>query len=237
MSDEELESSEIYRVGDVIANREEYQEADEWIGSVINQLELTRSYSIREFLHLLGRELSEIAHEDGILTSAFKARIPVFCPDLPGSELAVGIARAKFEKKIQIMFDTTQDTMELNTIAQRTRHSGVISLGNMDSQAVVNMTELSSYITRTTPRGHKYAISIATDSCPLDIRTPSYGGSHTSVFGKLAKGATTAYVPCDPSIALPMIITALSQTAAKFMKGRKRPTFSFSGREMNVDVP
>lgn len=237
MSDEELEASDVFRLGDVMANREEYQEADEWIGSVINQLELSRSYSIREFLHLLGRELSEIAHEDGLLTSAYKSRIPVFCPDLPGSEIAIGVARAKFEKKIQIMFDTTQDTMELNTIAQRTRHSGVISLGSMGSQEMVNMTELSSYITRTTPRGHKYAISISTDSCPLDIRTPSYGGGHTSVFGKLAKGSTTAYVPCDPSIALPMIITALSQTAAKFMKGRKRPTFSFSGREMNVEVP
>ncbi len=237
MSDEELEGSDILRLGDVMANREEYQEADEWIGSVINQLELSRPYSIREFLHLLGRELSEIAHEDGILTSAFKARIPVFCPDLPGSEIAVGIARAKFEKKIQIMFDTTQDTMELMTIAHRTRHSGIISLGSMGCQNIVNVAELSSYITRTTPRGHKYAISIATDSAPLDIRTPSYGGNHTSVFGKLLRGATTAYVPCDPSIALPMIITALSQTAAKFMKGRKRPTFSFSGREMNIDVP
>ncbi len=237
MIDEELDAADIYRLGDVIANREEYQEADEWIGSVINQLELTRSYSIREFLHLLGRELSEIAHEDGILTSAFKARIPVFCPDLPGSEIAVGVARAKFEKKIQIMFDTTQDTMELNTIAQRTRHSGVIALGATSSQNLVNMTEMSSYITRTTPRGHKYAISMTTDTSPLEIRTPSYGGCHTSIFGKLAKGATTAYVPCDPSIALPMVITALSQTAAKFMKGRKRPTFSFSGREMNVEVP
>lgn len=237
MSDDELEGSDVFRLGDVMANREEYQEADEWIGSVINQLELSRPYSIREFLHLLGRELSEIAHEDGILTSAFKARIPVFCPDLPGSEIAIGIARAKFEKKIQIMFDTTQDTMEMSTIAQRTRHSGIISLGNTSSQNIVNIAEMSSYITRTTPRGHKYAISITTDSCPLEIRTPSYGGNHTSVFGKLIRGATTAYVPCDPSIALPMIITALSQTAAKFMKGRKRPTFSFSGREMNIDVP
>lgn len=237
MSDEELDGSDVLRLGDVMANREEYQEADEWIGSVINQLELSRSYSIREFLHLLGRELSEIAHEDGILTSAFKARIPVFCPDLPGSEIAIGIARAKFEKKVQIMFDTTQDTMEMSTIAQRTRHSGIISLGSASSQNIVNIAEMSSYITRTTPRGHKYAISITTDSAPLDIRTPSYGGNHTSIFGKLIRGATTAYVPCDPSIALPMIITALSQTAAKFMKGRKRPTFSFSGREMNIDVP
>jgi deoxyhypusine synthase len=237
MSDEELEASDVMRTGDVLANREEYQEADEWIGSVINQLELSRSYSIREFLHLMGRELSEIAHEDGILTSAYKARIPVFCPDLPGSELSIGIARAKFEKKIQISFDTTQDSMEMLQIAHRTRHSALITLGSVCSHHLLNVTEVSSYITRTTPRGHKYAISIATDTAPLDIRTPSYGGNHTSLFGKLAKGATTAYVPCDPSIALPMIITALSQTAAKFMKGRKRPTFSFSGRDMNIDVP
>lgn len=237
MSDEELEASDVMRVGDVLANREEYQEADEWIGSVINQLELTRPYSVREFLHLMGRELSEIAHEDGILTSAFKSRIPVFCPDLPGSELGIGIARAKFDKKIQISLDTSQDVLEMMQIAQRTRNSGIITLGSTASQGMVNVAEIASYITRTNPRGHKYAISIATDTAPLDIRTPTYGANHTSMFGKLLRGAITAYVPCDPSIALPMIITALSQTAAKFMKGRKRPSFSFSGRDMNIDVP
>jgi deoxyhypusine synthase len=237
MSDEDLEASEVMRVGDVLANREEYQEADEWIGSVINQLELSRSYSFRDFLHMLGRELSEIAHEDGILTSSFKSRIPVYCPDLPGSELAIGIARAKFEKKIQVAFDTTQDSMELMQIAHKTRHSGVITLGSCQSQKMLHVAEIASYIPRNTYRGHKYAISIATDMTTLNARTPSYSGSHTSTFGKLVRGATTAYVPCDPSIALPMIITALSQTAAKFMKGRKRPTFSFSGGDMHIDVP
>lgn len=81
MDDEELDASDVMRMGDVLANREEYQEADEWIGSVINQLELSRSYSVREFLHLMGRELSEVAHEDGILTSAFKSHPGL----LPGS--------------------------------------------------------------------------------------------------------------------------------------------------------
>ena len=237
MSDEELEASDVARIGDILANREEYQEADEWIGSVINQLETGRAYSMREFLHLMGRELAEIAHEDGIMTAAFKSRIPIFCPDLLGSEISVGIARARFEKKSAFTFDTTQDTMEMMQIAQKTRNSGLITLGSTTSQNMINMAEISSYITRTTPRGHKYAISIATDSVPLDIRTPSFGGNRTSVFGKLQNGATTAYVPADPSIALPMIITALSQTAAKFMKGRKRPNFSFAGKDLTIEVP
>jgi deoxyhypusine synthase len=237
MSDDELSANEVMRIGDVLANKEEYQEADEWIGSVINQLDTTRSYAVREFLGILGRELSEIANEDGILTSAFKARVPVFCPDLPGSEIAIGLARAKFEKKIQLSLDATVDTMEMLTIAQKSRNTGVIALGSCSSQTMINMTEMSSYITRSTPRGHKYAINMSTDSSPLDIRTPSYLGVHTNTFGKLIKNATTAYVPCDPSIALPIVITALSQTAAKYLKGRKRPTFSFAGREMNIDVP
>ncbi|HEY0427573.1 MAG TPA: deoxyhypusine synthase family protein [Pyrinomonadaceae bacterium] len=237
MSDDELEASEVSRIGDLLANAEEYHEADEWIGSVINQLELSRPYSIREFLHLLGRELAEIAHEDGILTAAFKSRVPVFCPDLLESPLSVGIARARFEKKIQFTFDITQDTMEMMTIAQRTRNSGILTLGSICSQNMVNMAEVSSYINRSTPRGHKYAVSVTTDSVPLDIRTPSFGGNHTQVFGKLLKNAITAYVPSDPSIALPLLVTALSQTAAKYMKGRKRPTFSFSGKDLGVDIP
>lgn len=237
MSDEELDTYEVTRTGDVLASREEYREADEWIGSVINQLDNTRTYSVREFLHLLGRELAEIAHEDGILTSAFKARVPIFCPNLLGSELAVGIARARFEKKIQFGFDTVQDTLDTMLIAQRTRNSGVISLGSVTSQSMLNLSEVAGYITRTNPRGHKYAVSITTDAQLLDTRTPSIGVNHTQVFGKLLKGATTAYVQCDPSIALPMIITALSQTAAKYMKGRKRPNFSFAGKELGVDVP
>lgn len=237
MNDEELETSDVMRVGDLLANREEYQEADEWIGSVINQLEITRPYSMREFLHLMGRELAEIAHEDGIMTAAFKSRIPIFSPDIMATEMAVGIARARFEKKLNLTFDLTQDTMEMMQIAQKTRNSGIITLGSSSSNTLVNLAENSSYITRTSYRGHKYAISITTDSVPLDTRTPSFGGTHTGEFGKLLRGATTAYVPSDPSIALPMIITALSQTAAKFMKGRKRPNFTFTGKDLGIDIP
>jgi deoxyhypusine synthase len=237
MTDEDLHGNDVMRVGDVIWNKEEFQEADEWIGSVVNQLDLTRPYSVREFLHVMGRELAEIAHEDGIVTSAFKSRIPIFCPDVLGSELAVGIARARFEKKLHMMFDMTEDTMELMQIAQKTRNSALISLGDGGAHKMLDLAEITSYITRTTPRGHKYAISITTDPLTLGIRTPAYSSEHISSFGKLHKGATTAFVDCDPSIALPMIITALSQTAAKFMKGRKRPNFSFSGSSMSIDVP
>jgi deoxyhypusine synthase len=237
MDDEELELSEVYRIGDMLSNQDEYREADEWVGSVVNQFDVTRQYSIREFLHLMGRELAEIAAEDGILTSAYKARVPIFCPDLMSSELAVGIARCRFEKKVQFQFDIIQDTLDMMTIAQKTRNSAIITLGDAQGQNFVNMTELAAYVNRITPRGHKYAVSISSNNPNYGIRTPSISGNHSSIFGKLLKGATTASVDCDPSIALPMIVTALSQTAAKYMKGRKRPNFSFANKELGVDVP
>lgn len=237
MNDDELEKAEVTRVGDMIANNEEYKEADEWLGSVINQLEVSRAYSIREFLHLVGRELAEIAHEDGILTAAFKSRVPIFCPDLLASPLSVGISRARFEKKVEFMLDINQDALEMMQIAQQTRNSGIISLGSIHGQNMVNVSETASYITRSTARGHKYAVSINTDAIPLDIRTPSINGDHTSIFGKLLRNAITAYVPSDPSIALPMLVTALSQTAAKFIKARKTPQFTLIGKDIGIEIP
>lgn len=237
MSDAELEAADISRIGDILANKEEYQEADEWLGSVINQLDLSRSYSVRELLHLVGRELAEIAHEDGVLTAAFKSRVPIFCPDLPQTPLAVGIARCRFEKKVDFTLDCTQDTMEMMQIAQRTRNSGIITLGDISGQSMVNTSEVSAYITRTSVRGHKYAISISNDGAPFGVRTPSIDGNHKQMFGELLKNALTAYVPSDPSIALPMLVTALSQTAAKFIKSRKTPQFTLAGKDLGIEVP
>jgi len=79
-----------------------------------NQLDQSRPYSPREFLHLLGRELAEIATEDGVLTSAYKARVPIFCPAIADSGIAVGIAGSRFEKKNNFMFDLIQDVLDMD---------------------------------------------------------------------------------------------------------------------------
>src|SRR5260370_2495190 len=92
MTDGELESAQINRMWDLLASEEEYREADEWVGGFVSQLDQTRPYSTREFLHLLGRELAEIASEDGIMTSAYKARVPIFCPALFHRTIAVVVA-------------------------------------------------------------------------------------------------------------------------------------------------
>jgi deoxyhypusine synthase len=222
---------------DVLASEEEYHEAEEWVGGFVNQLDQTRPYSTRELLHLLGREMAEIATDDGVLTSAYKARVPVFCPTISDSSIAVGIARARFEKKNNFHFDLVQDVLDLAQISARARVSGVINLGGGTSRSFLHQAEAATSIVKTAARGHKYAIQISTDAPHPGGRTQGTVSDESLVYGRLARGATTAYVNCDATIALPILVTALSQTAAKYMKGRKRPNFTFSGRELFVEVP
>src|SRR3954468_7260123 len=239
MTDAELEASQISRMWDLLASDEEYREAKEWIGGFTNQLDQTRPYSTREFLHLLGRELAEIASEDGVLTSAFKARVPIFCPAIADSSIAVGIAGSRFEKKNNFQFDIVEDVLDMTQIAARARVSGVINLGGGTPRSFIQQTEISTNIVKVPARGHKYAITVATDAPHPGGRTNSIGGmaDESLIFGKLSRGAHAAYVNCDSTIALPILVTALSQTAAKYMKGRKRPNFTFAGKDLTIEVP
>jgi deoxyhypusine synthase len=237
MTDAELEASQINRMWDLLASEEEYREADEWVGGFTNQLDQTRPYSTREFLHLLGRELAEIATEDGVLTSAYKARVPIFCPAIADSAIAIGIAAARFEKKNNFQFDIIQDVLDLTQIAARARVSGVINVGGGTTKSFIQQTEISTNIVKVAARGHKYAIQIATDAPHPGGRTNAVSFDEGLIYGKLARGAHTAYVNCDATIALPILVTALSQTAAKYMKGRKRPNFIFMARDLTIEVP
>src|SRR6201989_1432853 len=236
MTDAELESAQISRMWDLLASDEEYREAKEWIGGFTNQLDQSRAYSPREFLHLLGRELAEIASEDGVLTSAYKSRVPIFCPAIADSGLSVGIAGARFEKKNNFMFDIVQDVLDMMNVMANARVSGIINLGGGTTKSFIQQATLSSFIHKEHHHGHKYAIQISADGPHPGGRSNGVSFDEGLVYGKLARGAHTAYVPCDATIALPILVTALSQTAAKYMKGRKRPSFTF-GRELMIEVP
>src|SRR5258708_32329219 len=146
MTDAELESAQISRMWDLLASDEEYREAKEWIGGFTNQLDQSRPYSPREFLHLLGRELAEIASEDGVLTSAYKARVPIFCPAIADSGLAIGIAGARFEKKNNFMFDIIHDVLDMMNVMAHARISGIISLGGGTPKSFSQQTAVSSVL-------------------------------------------------------------------------------------------
>src|ERR687892_1645265 len=78
-NDAALQADHIDRVYDTYANEDEFVDNDEWIAAFALTLE-RRPYTTREFLYRLGEYLWNETHGDGILTAAYRARVPIFCP-------------------------------------------------------------------------------------------------------------------------------------------------------------
>src|SRR5262245_65001261 len=74
--DAALAEDRIDRVYDTYASEEEFIANDNWIASFVSTLE-RRPYTSREFLYLLGGHLWKTTKQEGILTAAYRARVPI----------------------------------------------------------------------------------------------------------------------------------------------------------------
>jgi deoxyhypusine synthase len=229
-----LQKNLIDRIYDTLADEEEFREADEMIGSFAASLGPSRAYSTREFLYLLGLELAKRAKEEGIVTAAANARVPLYCPAIGDSSIGIGIAENRFLGKNQFTFDVIGDVLETAHLAADSPASGVIYFGGGTPKNFVNQTEVTATFMRQCHSGHKYAVQIITDA-------PHWGGLSGCTFkesqswGKIAHDASMVDVHCDSTIALPMLVTALSQNMGLIRK-RKKPVFEM-GRELKFTFP
>jgi len=229
-----LQKNLIDRMYDVLADEEEFRQADEMIGHFASTLEQSRPYSTREFLNLLGKRLAEQAREDGIVTAAYKAGVPLYCPAVADSSIGIGIAENRHLGKNQFTFDVVGDVLETAYLAADSPASGVIYFGGGTPKNFVNQTEVTATFIRQSHNGHKYALQITTDA-------PHWGGlsgctfAESQSWGKIAHDASMVDVHCDSTIAMPVLVTALSEDAA-LLKKRKKPTFTM-GRELKFIFP
>ncbi|HYA62739.1 MAG TPA: deoxyhypusine synthase family protein, partial [Candidatus Sulfotelmatobacter sp.] len=121
-----LQKNLIDRIYDTLADEEEFRQADEMIGKFAASLDQSRPYTTREFLYLLGRHLAQNAKEDGIVTAAAKARVPLYCPAIGDSSIGIGIAENRFLGQNQFTFDVVGDVLETAHLAADSPASGVI---------------------------------------------------------------------------------------------------------------
>src|SRR5688500_9036337 len=89
-----LQVDRIDRVYDTYANEEEFVDNDEWIAAFALTLE-RRPYTSREFLYRLGEYLWQQTGQEGILTAAYRANVPVFCPAIADSSIGMGLSQAR----------------------------------------------------------------------------------------------------------------------------------------------
>ena len=215
--DNALKDLGIDRIYDVYAVEEEFNDADRYIYDFAGSLE-KRPYTTREFFSLLGKDLSKRKGKnapEGIVSAAYKAGVPIYCPAVADS--SIGISLALKNGAEHFIFDLIGDVKETAEMAAKAKDTGVIYVGGGTPKNFIQQTEVTATLMCKNVEGHKYAVQITADA-------PHWGGLSGCTFeeaqswGKIAKKATHATVNADATIALPFIVTALAQR----MKGKKR---------------
>jgi deoxyhypusine synthase len=231
--DAALADDRIDRVYDTYASEEEFCSNDDWIADFACTLE-TRNYTSREFLYLLGAHLWKTTKLEGILTSAYRANVPIFCPAIADSSIGMGLSQARQKKAGAGYIDIIGDIVEsANVVIRRPRTASVV-LGGGTPKNFINQASVQAEFYSDKVGGHRYALQIVTD-------VPYFGGASGSSleeaqsWGKLATDSAKVSVQCDATIALPLLASALATTSSSLLADRRKPVFTLAGRVMTVD--
>src|SRR5438270_2874866 len=92
--DAALAEERIDRVYDTYASEQEFISNDNWIADFASTIE-ARLYTTREFLHLLGGHLWNTTKREGILTSAYRTKVPIFCPAMANTSNCMQLSLAR----------------------------------------------------------------------------------------------------------------------------------------------
>ena len=231
--DQALQAEHIDRVYDTLVDEDEFIDNDNWIAAFAATLE-TRPYTSREFLYLLGGHLWRETGRDGILTAAYRARVPVFCPAIADSSIGMGLSQARALQPDCGQIDVIGDIAESTGLVVRRPHTASVVLGGGTPKNFINQASVQADYLGAGVTGHRYALQIITD-------VPHFGGASGSTldeaqsWGKLSADADYVTVHADATLALPLLATALAGSARDLLAARKPVSFELDRPAMVVD--
>jgi deoxyhypusine synthase len=231
--DAQLAEDRIDRVYDTYADEEEFITNDIWIAEFAASLD-KRPYTTREFLYQLGRHLWETTKRDGILTAAYRASVPIFCPAIADSSIGMGLSQARQGTQGAGQIDIIGDIVEsANMIIRRPRTASIV-LGGGTPKNFINQASVQAEFYSREVGGHRYALQIVTD-------VPHFGGASGSSleeaqsWGKLSTDSARVSVQADATVALPLLVSALANSAPPALAARRKPVFQMQSRVMKID--
>jgi deoxyhypusine synthase len=228
-----LQAERIDRVYDTYANEKEFIDNDEWIAEFALTLE-RRPYTSREFLYQLGGQLWKTTGRDGILTAAYRARVPIFCPAIADSSIGMGLSQARHRGADAGHVDVIGDIIESANLVIRHPRTASVVLGGGTPKNFINQASVQAEFYDDRVGGHRYALQIVTD-------VPHFGGAsgasleEAQSWGKLAADAEQVTVHADATLALPLLVCALADSARDILADRKPMQFELSGPVMAVE--
>lgn len=230
VDDVKLIKSNINRYYDVFGKEKDYLKMTELIAQfILEELAPNYPYSSSEFLKLFGKWLLK-KKINSIVATAYKYKVPIFCPAIVDSPYGDAGLIAK-SKGFDLMIDSMGDYIEFMEIGRKIKDSGVIYIGGGVPKDFIQLLAVTSnllYPERKIPKRksgvkhieknkvvesyypHKYAIQITTDS-------PQWGGLSGCTFeeaiswGKENAETLKVQCYCDATIALPLVVHALKE--------------------------
>src|SRR5947209_4772360 len=129
IDDPTLRKMRIDRVYDTYADDVKFTETDEFVETFADSLE-PRNYSSRELFQLTGERVKD---EYGILSTAAREHLPVFCPALADSSIGMALTVQYLERTKKggtpMVYSPMMDNVEIMSLKQRFTKSGVIFIG------------------------------------------------------------------------------------------------------------
>ncbi len=210
IDDPTLRKMRIDRVYDTYADDVMFTKADEFVEVFADTLE-PGSYSSRELFQMMGERIRD---DYGILATAAKERLPIFCPALADSSIGMALTVYRNEKMKKnappAVYDAMMDNIEIMGLKRQFQKSGVIFIGGGTPknyiQQVVPMAEISGWAVPP----HSYAVQVTTDD-------PKFGGlsgcelPESQSWGKLDPSAEQCTVNLDATIGLPLLFTGIME--------------------------
>lgn len=219
--DEKLREAGLDRIYDTLAPEAGFRDTDEFIREFANNLDREQSYTTREFLYLLGKYLHEKGSQEGILTSAYKKKVPIYCPAIGDSSLIIALA----VNNISLKFDLIRDVYETAYLAGKANKTGVVYVGGGTPKNFIQQTQVTLSCMGKETEGHFYAIQITCDA-------PHWGGlsgctmEEAQSWGKISLRAKKVTCYCDATIALPLLAEGLASFLHKDFCRKYVPQFT-----------
>ena len=172
--------------------------------------------------------------QNGILTAAYRANVPIFCPAIADSSIGMGLAQARQRHPKLGCVDVIGDIIESANLVIRRHQTASVVLGGGTPKNFINQASVQAEFYHPGIGGHRYALQIVTD-------TPYFGGASGSTleeaqsWGKLADDADQVTVHADATVALPLLASALASTGRERLAKRQPARFELGSRAMVVD--
>ena len=210
IDDPTLRGMRIDRVYDTYADDVVFTKADEFVEKFSEGLE-PRGYSSREFLQLLGQRIND---EYGILATAAREHMPIFCPALADSSIGMALTVYRNEQLNQgrppMVYDPMLDNLEIMSLKRRWQKSGVIFIGGGTPKNYIQQVVPMAEIAGMPVPPHSYAIQVTTD----DAKFGGLSGCElpeSQSWGKLDPKAEQCTVHVDATIGLPLLFTGVME--------------------------